>query len=55
MARAGLPTRRVVRHAFHRPEAISDVDATYDAYRSTPAEAYFRYNSVVFVSRKPSR
>jgi hypothetical protein len=50
--RHGLSTTRHVMHRFHAPAAITDVDATYAEYLSRDPLAYYRYNSVVFVSRK---
>jgi SAM-dependent methyltransferase len=51
-ARHGLITTRHDLHRFHQPAEITDVDATYEAYRTTAPMAYYRYNSVVFVALK---
>ena len=50
----GMRTEVIMAHEFYKPQEITDVDASYEEYLSKRdrMDEYYKYNSVVFVSRK---
>jgi SAM-dependent methyltransferase len=51
----GMQTSRFDWHSFYTPAQITNVDKSYQAYLNMEPLKYYRYNSIVFVSRKISR
>lgn len=48
----GMKTKRFNLHRFHEISDITDVDKNYSEYLTTPPNKYYRYNSIVFASKK---
>lgn len=51
----GMQTSRLDWHSFYTPAEITNVDKSYKDYLNNEPLKYYRYNSIVFVSRKISR
>lgn len=49
-------TKVIVEHRFYKPNEITDADKTYEEYEQKidRMDEYFKYNSVVFISKKIS-
>lgn len=50
-------TKIYANHIFYKPEEITGVDATYSEYLENlkSMECYFKYNSIVYASKKEHR
>lgn len=53
----GFSTKEKVLHRFFAPEEITNADESYEEYlgKREHLECYFKYNSIVFISKKPKR
>lgn len=48
----GMETEKFMVHNFYSPSEITNVDESYEEYLKTEAIYYYRYNSIVFASKK---
>lgn len=54
-SRFGMETKQWNLHVFYQPAEITNVDISYSDYLTTDPLYYYRYNSIVFESRKKAR
>lgn len=48
----GMETETFPLHIFYNPHEITDVDQSYEEYKTKDPLFYYRYNSIVFASKK---